>query len=48
MKELDAPRMTYEEVIDTLKGLAFGSFDRTTPKEREALDRAIRILEAEE
>ena len=48
MKELDATRMTYEEVIDTLKELAFGSFDRTTSKEREALDRAIRILESED
>lgn len=48
MAELNTPKMTYEEVIETLKGLLFGSFDRTTAKEREALDRAIKILESEE
>ena len=36
--------MSYEEMIDTLKGLVFGTFDRTTPKEREALGRAIDLL----
>lgn len=48
MAELNTPKMTYEEVIETLKGLLFGSFDRTTAKEREALDRVIKILESEE
>ena len=37
--------MTDEEMIDTLKGLVFGTFDRTTRKEREALDLAIKVLE---
>ena len=39
--------MSEEEMIDTLKGLVFGTFDRTTAKEREALDMAIKILEQE-
>ncbi len=43
--ELDKPKMTHEEMIDTLKGLVFGTFDRTTAREREALDLAIAILE---
>lgn len=43
----DIPKMTTLEVIETLKGLVFGSFDRTTRKEREALDIAITILEKE-
>lgn len=37
--------MNEEEMIDTLKGLVFGTFDRTTAKEREALDMAIKALE---
>lgn len=37
--------ITFEEVIEVLKGLVFGSFDRTTPKERQALDFAIKSLE---
>lgn len=37
--------MSKEEMIDTLKGLVFGTFDRTTAKEREALDMAIKALE---
>lgn len=37
--------MNKEEMIDTLKGLVFGTFDRTTAKEREALDMAIKALE---
>lgn len=37
--------MSKEEMIDTLKGLVFGTFDRTTAKEREALDLAIKELE---
>lgn len=43
--ELDTPKMSHEEMIDTLKGLVFGTFDRTTVKEREALDMAIALLE---
>lgn len=39
--------MSKEEMIDTLKGLVFGTFDRTTAKEREALDMAIKALEKE-
>lgn len=41
----DKEKMTYEEMIDTIKGLVFGTFDRTTQKERDALDMAITILE---
>lgn len=41
----DTIKMTDEEMIDALKGLVFGTFDRTTPKEREALDMAIKALE---
>jgi hypothetical protein len=37
--------MSKEEMIDTLKGLVFGTFNRTTAKEREALDMAIKALE---
>ena len=48
MAELNTSKMTYEEVIETLRGLLFGSFARTTAKEREALDRVIKILESEE
>ncbi len=40
-------KMSHEEMIDTLKGLVFGTFDRTTVKEREALDMAIKALEHE-
>ena len=46
-EESDTIKMTDEEMIDTLKGLVFGTFDRTTPKEREALDLAIKLLEKE-
>lgn len=42
--ELAEKPMSYEEMIDTLKGLVFGTFDRTTFKEREALGRAIDLL----
>jgi hypothetical protein len=42
--ELAEKPMSYEEIIDTLKGLVFGTFDRTTSKEREALSRAIDLL----
>lgn len=45
MTELDRPKMTHDEMIDTLKGLVFGTFDRTTAREREALDEAIKVLE---
>jgi len=44
MTEQDTPKMTHDEMIDTLKGLVFGTFDRTTAKEREALDMAISYL----
>lgn len=37
--------MSNEEVIEVLKVLVFGSFDRTTRKERQALDLAIKALE---
>jgi hypothetical protein len=47
MTELDKPKMTHNEMIDTLKGLVFGTFDRTTAREREALDEAIKALEQE-
>ena len=40
-------KMTHDEMIDVLKGLVFGTFDRTTAKEREALDMAIQTLEQE-
>ena len=43
--ELDTPKMSHEEMIDTLKWLVFGTFYRTTVKEREALDMAIALLE---
>ena len=45
MKEADTIKMTDEEMIDTLKGLVFGTFDRTTSKEREALDMVIKKIE---
>ena len=38
--------LTMEEMIDTLKGLVFNSFERTTVKERQALDMAIQSLTA--
>lgn len=44
MTEQDTPKMTHDEMIDVLKGLVFGTFDRTTAKEREALDMAISAL----
>ena len=37
--------MSNEEVIETLKGIVFNGFDRTTRKERQALDLAIKALE---
>lgn len=43
--EMSTPNMSNEEVIDVLKGMVFNNFDRTTPKEREALDLAIKALE---
>lgn len=46
-KDMDTIKMSYEEMIDTLKGLVFGTFDRTTAKEREALDMAIKALQTE-
>ena len=47
MTEQNTPKMTHDEMIDTLKGLVFGSLDRTTAKEREALNMAIKALEQE-
>ena len=44
MTEQNTPKMTHDEMIDVLKGLVFGTFDRTTAKEREALDMAISTL----
>lgn len=44
MSELTT-QMDFEEMIDTLKGLIFGTFDRTTLKEREALNASISLLE---
>lgn len=44
MSELTTPKMSHEEMMDTLKGLVFGTFNRTTSKEREALDMAIQKL----
>lgn len=38
--------MSNEEVIEVLKGIVFGGFDRTTRKERQALALAIKALEA--
>ena len=46
MTEQNTPKMTHDEMIDILKGLVFGTFDRTTAKEREALDMSIKALEA--
>ena len=46
-RDTDTPKMSCEEMIDTLKGLVFGTFDRTTVKEREALDMAIKALQTE-
>lgn len=43
--EMTTDNMSNEEVIEVLKGLVFGSFDRTTRKERQALDLAIKVLE---
>ena len=44
----DTIKMTHDEMIDVLKELVFGTFDRTTAKEREALDMAIQTLEQEQ
>jgi muramoyltetrapeptide carboxypeptidase LdcA involved in peptidoglycan recycling len=41
--DMDTVKMSHEEMIDTLKGLVFGTFDRTTAKEREALDMVIKL-----
>ena len=41
------PKMTIEQIINILQGLVFNSFNRTTKKEREALDEAIKILRKE-
>lgn len=44
MIEQNTSKMTHDEMIDVLKGLVFGTFDRTTAKEREALNMAISDL----
>lgn len=46
--EMTTDNMSNEEVIEVLKGIVFNSFDRTTPKERQALDLAIKALEEPE
>lgn len=43
--EMTTDNMSNEEVIDVLKGIVFNGFDRTTSKERQALDHAIKVLE---
>lgn len=43
--EMTTDNMSNEEVIETLKGIVFNGFDRTTRKERQALDLAIKVLE---
>lgn len=43
--EMTTDNMSNEEVIEVLKGIVFNGFDRTTSKEREALDLAIKALE---
>lgn len=43
--EMTTEYMSNEEVIEVLKGIVFNSFDRTTRKERQALDLAIKVLE---
>ena len=45
--EMTTEYMSNEEVIEVLKGIVFGGFDRTTRKERQALDVAIKALENE-
>lgn len=47
MLEQDPLKMSHEEMIDTLKGLVFGMFDRTTAKEHDALDMVIKALDQE-
>lgn len=42
--EMTTDNMSSEEVIEVLKGIVFNSFDRTTPKERQALHLAIKSL----
>ncbi len=43
--EMTTDNMSNEEVIEVLKGIVFNGFDRTTRKERQALDLAIKALE---
>ena len=45
--EMTTDNMSNEEVIEVLKGIVFGGFDRTTRKERQALDLAIKALKEE-
>lgn len=46
--ELTTDNMSNEEVIEVLKGIVFNGFDRTTRKERQALDLAIKALEEQD
>ena len=46
-RESSTMPLSKEEIIDTLKGLMFGTFDRTTAKERAAFDIAIEALKQE-
>lgn len=43
--EMTTEYMSNEEVIEVLKGIVFNGFDRTTRKERQALDLAIKALQ---
>ena len=43
--EMTTDNMSNEEVTEVLKGIVFNGFDRTTSKERQALDQAIKVLE---
>lgn len=46
--EMTTDNMSNEEVIEVLKGMIFGNFDRTTRKERQALAHAIKTLKEPE
>ena len=47
MTEFDTSKMAYDEMIDSLRGILFSPYIRTTAREREALDMAIKVLEQE-
>ena len=46
--EMTTDNMSNEEAIGILKGIVFNGFDRTTSKERQALDLAIKTLNTQE